>query len=87
MASAVEEQSSATREVAGNIAQASTAVQEANHRVTETATVSRSIAEDVASVHVSVMEILKGGEQVKSHSEELAALAKQLSTSVGQFKL
>jgi len=87
IASAVEEQSSATKEVAGNIAQASTAVQETNHRVTETATVSRSIAKDVASVHVSVMEILEGGEQVKTHAEELATLAKQLNSSVGQFTL
>jgi methyl-accepting chemotaxis protein len=87
IASAVEEQSSATRDVAGNIAQASTAVQEANRRVAETATVSRSIAREVAAVHTSVVEIREGGEKVKSHAEALATLAKQLSTSVGQFKL
>jgi methyl-accepting chemotaxis protein len=87
MASAVEEQSSATRDVARNIAQASSAVQEANIRVAETATVSRSIAKDVAGVHASVVDIREGGDQVKLHAESLANLAKQLSKSVGQFKL
>jgi len=87
IAFAVEEQSSATRDVASNIAQASSAVQEANLRVTETATVSRSIAKDVAGVHASVVEIREGGEKVQSHAEALTTLAKQLSTSVGQFKL
>ena len=48
IAAAIEEQATVTKDVAGNIAQASSGVREANERVSQTAEVSKSIARDIA---------------------------------------
>ena len=87
IASAIEQQATVTRDVAGNIAQASAGVQEANQRVMETATVSKTIARDMAGVSAAVGEIRQGGELVQTSAEELSRLADQLRTLVGQFKV
>jgi len=50
IATAIEEQAAVTRDVAGNIAQASAGVRDANERMAQTASVSRSMAQDIAGV-------------------------------------
>jgi methyl-accepting chemotaxis protein len=55
--------------------------------VAQTATVSKSIAQDVAGVNVAVGEIRQGGEQVQGSAAELSKLAEQLKLQVGQFKI
>ena len=87
IATAIEEQSAVTRDVAGNIAQASAGVQEANERVAQTASVSSSIAQDIAGVDAAAGEIRSGGEQVQASAVELAGLAEQLKTLVEQFRV
>jgi methyl-accepting chemotaxis protein len=87
IAAAIEEQSTVTRNVAGDIAQASAGVQEANEHVSQTAEVSRSIARDIAGVNTAVGDIRKGGEQVQASAGELAKLAEQLSAQVAQFRM
>jgi methyl-accepting chemotaxis protein len=87
IATAIEEQAAVTRDVAGNIAQASAGVQEANERVAQTATVSKSMAQDIAGVDAAAGEIRSGGEQVQSSAAELSRLAEQLKSLVGQFKV
>jgi len=73
--------------VAGNIAQASVGVREANDRVSHTAQVSRSIAENIAGVNSSVSDIRRGGEQVQASAAELSKLAEQLDAQVAQFRM
>jgi methyl-accepting chemotaxis protein len=76
-----------TRDVVGNIAQASAGVQEANERVAQTASVSRSMAQDIAGVDAASGDIRAGGEQVQASAAELSQLAEQLKSLVGQFQV
>ena len=55
--------------------------------MSQTATVSKSMAQDVAGVNAAVGEIRQGGEQVQASAMELSNLAEKLKTVVGQFKV
>jgi methyl-accepting chemotaxis protein len=87
IAAAIEEQATVTRDVAGNIAQASSGVRETNERVSQTAEVSKSIARDIAGVNAAVSDIRQGGENVQASAVDLSKLAEQLGTQVAQFKV
>jgi len=87
IAAAIEEQATVTKDVAANIAQASTGVREANQHVSETAEVSKTIAKDIGLVNSAVGEIRQGGEQVQVSAGELSKLAEQLRAQVAQFKM
>jgi methyl-accepting chemotaxis protein len=87
IAAAIEEQATVTKDVAGNIAQASEGVRETNERVSQTAEVSKSIARDIAGVNSAVTDIRQGGEQVQISAAELSKLAEQLGAQVAQFKV
>jgi methyl-accepting chemotaxis protein len=87
IAAAIEEQAVVTKDVAGNIAQASAGVQEANERVGQTASVSKMIAEDIAGVSAAAAEIRTGGEQVQTSAAGLSESAAQLNALVGMFKV
>jgi methyl-accepting chemotaxis protein len=87
IAAAIEEQATVTRDVAGNIAQASGGVRDANERVTHTAEVSKSIARDIAGVNLAVTDIRQGGEHVQASAVELSKLAEQLGAQVAQFRV
>ena len=86
IAAAIEEQSAVAREVATNIGQATTGVQDAAGRASEMSGVSQEIARDVAVVDSITNDIRAGGEQVQISAEELSRLAEQLKTLVGQFR-
>ena len=49
IATAIEEQSVVTKDIAGNISQATRGVDEASDRVSQTSTVAQSVAQDIAS--------------------------------------
>jgi methyl-accepting chemotaxis protein len=87
IAAAIEEQSAVTREVATNIGQATTGVQDASVRSSEMSGVSRDIAQDITAVDSITGDIRSGGEQVQISAEELSKLAEQLKGLVGQFKI
>jgi methyl-accepting chemotaxis protein len=87
IAAAIEEQATVTKDVAGNIAQASGGVRDANERVTQTAEVSKSIARDIAGVNLAVAGIRRGGEHVQASAAELSKLAEQLGAQVAQFRV
>ncbi|MEI6035957.1 MAG: methyl-accepting chemotaxis protein [Verrucomicrobiae bacterium] len=87
IAAAIEEQSSVTKAVAGNIAQASLGVKDANVRIAQTATVSKSMAQDLAGVNAAVGEIRQGGENVQTSTVELSKVAERLNKTAGQFKV
>jgi methyl-accepting chemotaxis protein len=71
IAAAIEEQSVVTRDIAAHIAQTAGEVVEANHNVSESATVSNTIAKDISQVH-------QGAEGIKNSSEDILAKANQL---------
>jgi methyl-accepting chemotaxis protein len=87
IAAAIEEQAAVTKDVAGNIAQASTGVRDANERVSQTAEVSKTIARDIASVNTAVADIRQGGEHVQVSAAALSKLAEQLNSHVAQFRI
>jgi methyl-accepting chemotaxis protein len=87
IAAAIEEQATVTKDVAGNIAQASGGVRDANERVSQTAQVSKSIAKDIAGVNLAVAEIQQGGEHVQASAADLSHLAEQLGAQVAQFRV
>ena len=87
IAAAIEEQSSVTKAVAGNIAQASIGVKDANVRIAQTASVSKSMAHDLTGVNTAVEEVRQGGEHVRTSTLELSKVAEQLTATAGQFKV
>jgi methyl-accepting chemotaxis protein len=87
IAAAIEEQAAVTKDVAGNIAQASGGVRDANERVSQTAEVSKSIARDIAGVNMAVNDIRRGGEHVQASAADLSKLAEQLGAQVSQFRI
>lgn len=87
IAAAIEEQSTVTKDVAANIAQATIGVKDANERVSQTASVSQSIAKDIATVNTTVTDLVTGGDQVRTSSSELSTLAEQLKERVSRFKI
>ncbi len=87
IAAAIEEQSSVTKDVASNIAQATTGVKDANERVAQTASVSQTIAKDIATVNTTVSDLVTGSGQVQASSAELSGLAEQLKERVSRFKI
>jgi methyl-accepting chemotaxis protein len=62
-------------------------VKDASDRVSQTATVSRSIAQDIAGVNGAMAEIRQGGQTVESSASELARLADQLKMAMAHFKV
>ena len=87
IAAAIEEQSVVTRDVASNIARASNGVRDSNERVSQTAGVSQSIAEDIAQVNSALSDVHRGGEQVQISAGELSRLAEQLKDQVARFRV
>jgi methyl-accepting chemotaxis protein len=85
IAAAIEEQSIVTKDVANSVARASSGVNSANERVSQTAGVSQGIAKDVASVNSTVSTLVTGAEQVQAASAELTSLAQLLKDRVSQF--
>ncbi len=78
IAVAIEEQATVTKDVAGNVAQASMGARDTNELVSQTATVSQAIAQDIAAVNMAVGDIRQGGEQVQASAAELSKQSEQL---------
>jgi methyl-accepting chemotaxis protein len=87
IATAVEEQSITTKEIAGNVAQASKGIQEVNENVAQSSTVSAEIAHDIADVNQSAGEMSISSAQLNLNAEELTKMGAKLTKMVGKFKL
>jgi methyl-accepting chemotaxis protein len=81
IAAAIQEQATVTQDIAGNIAQASGGVRDANTRVTQTSVVSNTIAKEIAELSGT------SGQTTSVSAVALAQLAEQLSQSVSKFKV
>ncbi|MBN2418888.1 MAG: methyl-accepting chemotaxis protein [Deltaproteobacteria bacterium] len=87
IASAVEEQSVTTREIASNVNQASSGIQEVNEKVAHSSIVSKEIATDITDVNRSAEEMANSSSQMSLSSGELSRLSEQLKEMVQKFKL
>jgi methyl-accepting chemotaxis protein len=84
---AIEEQASVTRDIAGNIGHASSAVGEGSQRLSETTAVTRQIAGDVSSVNEAATEIQGASSGLRTSAEDLTQLAGRLRENVAHFKM
>jgi methyl-accepting chemotaxis protein len=87
IAAAIEEQSSVTRDVASNIAQASGGVTSANQRAAEMASVSKEIARDIATVGTSAAAMVTASDEVRTSAQSLSKVAEEIRSLVAQFKV
>jgi methyl-accepting chemotaxis protein len=87
IATAIEEQSSVTRDIASNLARASSGVREANERVGQTSEVTLSIAKEILGVDQSATEMTSGIEKVQASAEDLSRLAENLKRTIDSFRV
>ncbi|WP_310599880.1 methyl-accepting chemotaxis protein [Desulfobulbus sp.] len=85
IATAVEEQSAATSEIAGNIAQASLGIAEVNENVSLSTEVVSTISRDIHGINQQSLQVGEGAGQVLARAQELAVLAEQLEKLVNKF--
>lgn len=87
VASAIEEQSVVTKDIARNVNEAVGGVHEANQRVAEMSTVSRSVAKEIARAHEAADEVAAGTERTRASASDLSRLAVGLGEVVARFQL
>ena len=80
------EQASATREVADNISQASQGIQDVNENVSQSSSVAGQISQDISMVSGDVHDIRQSSTHVFNSAQQLQEMAEQLKGLVGQFK-
>jgi len=87
IATAVEEQSSATLEIAENISQASTGIEEVNQNVNQSSVVAHEITKDISEVNQASTDMADRSTQVQTSAEDLSKLASRLDLMVNRFKV
>ncbi|WP_028318941.1 methyl-accepting chemotaxis protein [Desulfobulbus elongatus] len=87
ISTAVDEQSSATQEIANNIAQASQGMSEVNENVSQSSAVAASITKDITTVNTASSEISASSQLVKTSAADLQKLAATLKEIVDGFKI
>ena len=86
IASAVEDQFATTRNIAGYVGSTSQGIQEVSDNVDQSASVSKSIAQDIAEVNLDVQEMSNMSTQMSVSAEELSHLVERLREMVGRLK-
>ncbi len=87
IASAIEEQSATTKEIANNIAQAARGVLEVNKNVSQSSAVSEQIAKEIAGVNQGAGEMTHTSTQIDTSANKLSELATTLQEAVQRFKI
>ncbi|MBU1344438.1 MAG: HAMP domain-containing protein [Proteobacteria bacterium] len=87
IATAVEEQSATTREIAGNVSHASAGIQDVNENVSQGSSASRQVAQEIAEITVSTNEMASSSLEVNSNANKLSKLAAHLAELMGKFKV
>jgi methyl-accepting chemotaxis protein len=87
IATAIEEQSAVTKDMARSTAEASTGLRDANQRVARNSEVTKGIAHDVSDLNGAAAEVSSASRQVGSSSTELSRLAEQLKALVERFRV
>lgn len=87
IASAVEEQSITTKEIARNVAQSSSAAQTVAMGVSESASASQEIARTIATVDQAARQSADGSVQTQAAGRGLSQMAEELQSLVSQFSI
>ncbi len=87
IASAVEEQSITTREIAQNVAQTATAAETVSTGVQQSASAAQEITHNIARVDDAARQGAEGAGKTQTASEQLSGLGQQLQHLVDQFKV
>jgi methyl-accepting chemotaxis protein len=87
IASAVEEQSITTKEIAQNVGQTATAADSVSTGVAQSATASKEITKNIAGVDQAAKQTAEGAAQTQIAGNEMSKLAERLQTLVKQFKV
>ncbi len=87
IATAVEEQTAATREIADNISQASQGSAEVNENISQSSVAAGEISQNIAEVSVASGKISGSSNEVKVSAQGLLAHATALNKIVGSFKV
>ena len=87
IATAVEEQSVATREISNNVNQAALGIQDVNRNVAESSTVSESISREIIEVSQSSKEMSDASSQVNISAKEMSGLAEQIHEMTSRFTI
>jgi methyl-accepting chemotaxis protein len=87
IATAVEEQSVTTKEIASNVMQASDGIGHVNENVSQSSTVSEQIAKEIEEVTQAAGEMSNSSAQVNLSAEALSDLALQLDAMVKRFRI
>jgi methyl-accepting chemotaxis protein len=87
IATSVEQQSAATREIAGNVSQASQGIHAVNENVEQTSIISNEIAKDISDVNRFVDDVNAVGMKVDNNAVELNKLIEKFSMVVEKFKV
>lgn len=87
IATAVEEQTATTSEIAQNIAQASQGIQEVNENVSQSSAVASGITQDITEVSVAAQNISNNSKDVEDNAADLLRSYTQLNEIVGRFKV
>ncbi len=87
IATAVEEQSVTTQEIASNLNQAATGIGDVNENVAQSSMVSTDIARDISDISQSAGTMSDSSSKVNMSAEEMSKLAAALKEMVGRFKI
>ncbi len=87
IATAVEEQTAATREIANNISQASMGIMEVNENVSQSSVVATDISKDIAEVSTAAQSISKNSTMISKSAQDLLDRSQELKGIVGSFKI
>jgi methyl-accepting chemotaxis protein len=87
IAAAIEEQATATKDGAGNIAHASEGIRDANERVTQNATVTQSLAKDVAELSAAGQWMSTESDNVQANATKLRSIAEGLQSIASHFRI
>ncbi|WP_022668542.1 methyl-accepting chemotaxis protein [Desulfospira joergensenii] len=86
IASAIEEQSASTKEIAGSMAESSGKIDIVSQNIQEGVGVIREINTDIAGVNEASVEISQNSQQLENNAQELSRMADKLNTILGKFK-
>ena len=85
IAGAMEEQAITTREIATNVGQASSGIQDVNRNVTESSSVTARMASEISEVNAGIEGMSRSNTQINENAEELSQLASRLKGLVERF--
>ncbi len=87
IATAVEEQSVVTREIAGNVANASLGIEAVDRNVAQSASVAGDVAGEISALNTAVSEMSNSVIHIKTNAGSLSRLAAQLKEQADRFKV